>query len=99
MLEEGEARGAVAPELGGVGVDVGSLEQPTHLRDVLVDALRTPDLRNKILFTLGMILVFRFLAHVPLPGVNQDQLEVLAAWEVAVEFVELRQPEVVTVKI
>src|SRR2546430_8574494 len=43
----------------------------------LVDSLRTPDLRNKILFTLGMILVFRFLAHVPLPGVNQDQLNAL----------------------
>src|SRR4029078_11776426 len=43
----------------------------------LIDALRTPDLRNKILFTLGMILVFRFLAHVPLPGVNQDQLNAL----------------------
>src|SRR5213594_1018756 len=43
----------------------------------LIDAFRTPDLRNKILFTLGMILVFRFLAHVPLPGVNQDQLQAL----------------------
>src|ERR671936_1178204 len=43
----------------------------------LIDAFRTPDLRNKILFTLGMIIVFRFLAHVPLPGVNEAQLEVL----------------------
>src|SRR5258706_13471935 len=43
----------------------------------LIDALRTPDLRNKILFTLGMILVFRFLSHVPLPGVNQDLLNAL----------------------
>src|SRR5437867_7646512 len=43
----------------------------------LVDSIRTPDLRNKILFTLGMIVVFRFLAHVPLPGVNQDQLQTL----------------------
>src|SRR2546428_12710328 len=43
----------------------------------LIDALRTPDLRNKILFTLGMIMVFRLLAHVPLPGVNQDQLKAL----------------------
>src|SRR2546426_8662862 len=43
----------------------------------LIDALRTPDLRNKILFTLGMILVFRFFAHVPLPGVNQAQLTAL----------------------
>src|SRR5919198_4569066 len=43
----------------------------------LIDSFRTPDLRNKILFTLGMIIVFRFLAHVPLPGVNEAQLEVL----------------------
>src|SRR2546427_11174503 len=43
----------------------------------LIDAFRTPDLRNKILFTLGMLVVFRFLAHVPLPGVNQDQLNAL----------------------
>src|ERR671931_157115 len=32
----------------------------------LPEAFRTPDLRNKILFTLGMLVVFRFLAHVPL---------------------------------
>jgi preprotein translocase subunit SecY len=43
----------------------------------LIDAFRTPDLRNKILFTLSMLVVFRFLAHVPLPGVNQDQLQIL----------------------
>ncbi|HEX9435543.1 MAG TPA: preprotein translocase subunit SecY [Candidatus Limnocylindria bacterium] len=40
----------------------------------LGDSLRAPDLRNKILFTLGMLVVFRFLAHVPLPGVDQAQL-------------------------
>jgi preprotein translocase subunit SecY len=40
----------------------------------LTDSLRAPDLRNKILFTLGMLIVFRFLAHVPLPGVDQAQL-------------------------
>ena len=32
----------------------------------LIDAFRTQDLRNKILFTLAMLVVFRFLAHVPL---------------------------------
>jgi preprotein translocase subunit SecY len=42
--------------------------------DALVDAFRAPDLRNKILFTFGMLVVFRFLAHVPLPGVDQAQL-------------------------
>src|SRR5438093_3707506 len=43
----------------------------------LIDSIRTPDLRNKILFTVGMIIVFRFLAHVPLPGVNEAQLQTL----------------------
>ncbi len=42
--------------------------------DALVDAMRAPDLRNKILYTLGMLVVFRFLAHVPLPGVDQTKL-------------------------
>ncbi len=47
--------------------------------DALVDTFRAPDLRNKVLFTLGMLVVFRFLAHVPLPGVDQTQLaQVLA---------------------
>jgi len=45
----------------------------------LIDALRAPDLRNKILFTLGMLVVFRFLAHVPLPGVDQAQLATVLA--------------------
>src|SRR3990170_974947 len=45
----------------------------------LLEAFRTPDLRNKILFTLGMLVVFRFLAHVPLPGVDQEQLQQVLA--------------------
>src|SRR3979409_615871 len=45
----------------------------------LLEAFRTPDLRNKILFTLAMLLVFRFLAHVPLPGVDQAQLTAILA--------------------
>ncbi len=38
------------------------------------DSFRATDLRNKLLFTLGMLVVFRFLAHVPLPGVDHAQL-------------------------
>ncbi|MGI8586646.1 MAG: preprotein translocase subunit SecY [Chloroflexia bacterium] len=34
------------------------------------NAFRIPDLRRKILFTLAMLLVYRFIAHVPVPGVN-----------------------------
>lgn len=36
-------------------------------------------LRNKILFTLGIIVVFRFFAHLPLPGVDLAQLRSLFA--------------------
>ncbi len=41
----------------------------------LAGAWRAPDLRRKIVFTLGMLVVFRFLAHVPVPGVNQAELD------------------------
>ncbi len=36
-------------------------------------------LRNRILFTLGALVVFRFLASIPIPGVNLVQLERLFA--------------------
>ncbi|ADI02958.1 MAG TPA: preprotein translocase subunit SecY [Syntrophothermus lipocalidus] len=35
-------------------------------------ALKGGDLRNKLLFTLGMLLVFRLGAHIPVPGINAD---------------------------
>jgi preprotein translocase subunit SecY len=38
-----------------------------------------PDLRKRILFTLGLLAVYRFGAHVTTPGINQDQL--LRVWE------------------
>jgi len=38
------------------------------------DMFALPDLRRKILFTLGILVVFRFIAHVPLPGVDLDAL-------------------------
>jgi preprotein translocase subunit SecY len=40
----------------------------------LVAAFRAPDIRRKILFTLGILLVFRALTNVPVPNVNQAQL-------------------------
>jgi preprotein translocase subunit SecY len=41
-----------------------------RLVQAMMDVLTLPDLRRKILFTLGILVVFRFLAHVPLPGVD-----------------------------
>ncbi len=37
------------------------------------------ELRNKILFTLAIIAVFRFFAHLPLPGVDREALKNLFA--------------------
>jgi preprotein translocase subunit SecY len=34
-----------------------------------------PDLRNKILFTIAMLLVFRIVAHVPVPGIDPASLQ------------------------
>jgi preprotein translocase subunit SecY len=32
--------------------------------------MKIPELRNRILFTLGMILVFRLGTHIPTPGID-----------------------------
>jgi len=41
----------------------------------MIDMITLPDLRQKILFTLGILVAFRFLTHVPLPGVNLTALQ------------------------
>lgn len=33
-----------------------------------------PELRNRIFFTLGMLAIYRIGAHIPTPGINQDEL-------------------------
>jgi|TARA_B100000686_G_scaffold222354_1_gene229520 preprotein translocase subunit SecY len=40
----------------------------------MLDAMKVPDLRDKILFTFAMLLIFRFVAHVPVPGVDTQAL-------------------------
>jgi len=46
-----------------------------RLVQAMMDVLTLPDLRRKILFTLGILVVFRFIAHVPLPGVDINALK------------------------
>ena len=46
-----------------------------RLLQALIDAFSLPDLRNKILFTLGILVIFRFCAHVPLPTVRPEALQ------------------------
>ena len=38
-------------------------------------AFRTPDLRKKLLFTLGIIVLFRLGSHVPTPGISYSLVQ------------------------
>ncbi len=44
------------------------------LLQAMVDAFRQEDVRRKLIFTLMMLIVFRFVAHVPVPNVDRDNL-------------------------
>lgn len=45
--------------------------------DSLLNAFRIPDVRRKLIFTFGILVIFRFIAHVPVPGVNAQRLKEL----------------------
>ncbi len=42
--------------------------------EALKNSFRLPDLRNKLLYTLLILVVYQFAAHVPVPGVNREAL-------------------------
>jgi preprotein translocase subunit SecY len=43
--------------------------------DALINAIRTPDIRKRLLFVAGMLVIYRALGHVPVPGIERDRLE------------------------
>uniref|UniRef100_A0A831THF4 Protein translocase subunit SecY n=1 Tax=Thermorudis peleae TaxID=1382356 RepID=A0A831THF4_9BACT len=43
----------------------------------VINAFKIPDLRQKMLFTLGILAIFRFVATIPVPGVDQEALRQL----------------------
>ncbi len=45
--------------------------------EALRNALRLPDLRSKILFTLLILVIYRLAAHIPVPGVDTQNLALL----------------------
>ena len=47
------------------------------LLQAMIDAFSLPDLRRRILITLGILLAFRVVAHVPMPGVDSTALSKL----------------------
>src|ERR1700734_3218018 len=42
--------------------------------EALQNMFRIPDLRNRVLFTLALLTVYRIGAHIPTPGINADVL-------------------------
>src|SRR6185312_15047484 len=40
----------------------------------LINIFKIPELRNKVLFTLFMLMIYRVGYHVPIPGVDQSQM-------------------------
>ena len=54
----------------------------------IANIFRIPDLRKRVLFTLGMLAVYRLGSHIPTPGVNlkllaqffDQQAAALSAW-------------------
>lgn len=51
----------------------GAKEEP--LLSAFTKVFRTPDLRKKLLFTLGIIVLYRVGSHVPLPGVSYRNVQ------------------------
>ncbi len=41
----------------------------------LLNAFRAPDIRRRLLFVAGILIVFRFLSHVPVPGADPAALK------------------------
>ena len=48
-----------------------------NLLQALGQAIRIPELRRKLLFTLALLLVFRVLASISVPGANAQALQQL----------------------
>ena len=53
--------------------------QRPRLLQAMTDAFRQEDVRRKLMFTIAMLIVFRFVAHVPIPNVDRTALD--AAFE------------------
>ena len=43
--------------------------------EAVVNVFKIPDLRKRILFTLGLLAVYRIGGHIPTPGVNTEELQ------------------------
>ncbi len=45
--------------------------------DAVRNAFRLPDLRHKLLVTIGILLLYRFAANIPIPGIDRQALDLM----------------------
>ena len=43
--------------------------------EALANVFRIPDLRKRVLFTLGLLAIYRIGAHIPTPGIDAIKFE------------------------
>lgn len=55
----------------------------------MVDAFRQADVRRKLLFTFAMLVIFRFVAHVPIPNVDRDALSTAFEGNAILDFLSI----------
>jgi len=76
-MRQRQAESALSPQPRVKRPGQGGRSARPRLLQAMFDAFRLPDLRRRILFTVGMLVIFRFVAHVPLPGVDSAALQQL----------------------
>ena len=60
-----------------------------RLLQAAIDAFSIPDLRGKILFTLAILALYRFIAHISIPGIDPDRVEDLVRNNQLLGFLDL----------
>jgi preprotein translocase subunit SecY len=45
------------------------------MSNVALNIFRIPELRNRILFTIAILVIYRIGAHIPIPGINVEALK------------------------
>ncbi len=60
-----------------------------RLFQAMVDAFRQTDVRRKLLFTFAMLVVFRFVAHVPIPNVDRAALSTAFQGNAILDFLSI----------
>jgi len=51
------------------------LKKPMEWLNKVIQIFKIRDLRNKILFVLGVLVIFRIMANIPIPGIDAENLK------------------------